>query len=54
MMMARCDEGLNGFCEVKCPLVARGLQIALGNVLHNVIFERLIVGRENQKSQVEI
>lgn len=39
-MMARCDEGLNGNCEVKYPLVMRGLQIVLGNVLNNVTFER--------------
>lgn len=43
-MMARHDEGLNYYCEVKCPLLMTGLQIVLGNMLNNVPFERSDVG----------
>ncbi|KFP25118.1 Histone acetyltransferase KAT6A, partial [Colius striatus] len=49
----KCDEGSNDYCEVKCPLVMRGLQVALGNVLNNVTFERSNVDGWDGKQENE-
>lgn len=43
-VMARYDEELNYYCEVKCTLVMRGLQIGLGSVLNNATFEDSNIG----------
>lgn len=43
-MMARCDEGLNDYSEVECPLVRRPFQTALRNGLNDVTLERKNIG----------
>lgn len=42
--MARCNEELNNYNKVECPLVRRRLQTAVGNGLNNVTWERNDIG----------